>query len=280
MASPTEKTLNALLSSTLRIEKMAEKSEERSKEASKRDEVRTALLVSMSSNIEAMKNSLDQIQSNSARAAIHLANIEKAIGKESKGGGGKGGKIEVTSKGLFGLVTSALLFKLVGKQTGEEFTNFVADYIKIFVEIHNVVDEIKEAGPALYGATKGIVKSIALLALATPLIAIVTPFVPTIKAIAEALAAVNEVTGSEENFENAKRARKTTMMQVATLAFAGLAIVGLGVLVMEYPLQVAAGIGVIVGLALVFSLIGMASPLIGQGSDAVMEMGFAVGIFG
>ena len=281
MPSPTEKTLNALLSSQLRIEKLLEKAATNKDGESSADESNIDnIALSISSNVEAMRSTLESVETAQWRAVDHLLEIENLLRHGDSGKGGKGGVVKIKAAGFIGLVTSALLFKLVGKKAGEEFVEFVQNFVNVFVRIAGIVGEMSMAGPAIWSATKGLAKSIVLLALITPLIALVTPFIPAIEAIARALAEVNKSVGSEEQAEYGKRTRNNFIMMAASMAIIGLALVGLGMLVFKFPIQIITGIGVMLLISGIFAIIGLAGPIIERGADAVKDIGYAIGIFG
>jgi len=217
-------------------------------------------------------------ESMSKTADLQLKTLQDI--KKLLGGGGKditsasdGGGLFGAAKGAFGAVEAAKLFKKVGAASGQVFIIFIQDFAKAISEIDGA--ELKKKGEGFALAASGIARVIVYLAMLKPLMGMANSAIPMMKKIVKGVSdALNEI---DENAPKKAMAAAKAMLwlSLAILATVG-ALVLAGMIAMQAPDALMAGILAVAGAAAVFYLVGMASDKIQKGAKAMAFVGLSM----
>lgn len=204
-----------------------------------------------------------------------LQDIKKLLGgggKDIKSASDDGGLFGA-AKGAFGAVEAAKLFKKVGAASGQVFIIFIQDFAKAISEIDG--EELKKKGEGFALAASGIARIIVYLAMLKPLMGMANSAIPMMKKIVKGVSdALNEI---DENAPKKAMAAAKAMLwlSLAILATVG-ALVLAGMIAMQAPDALMAGILAVAGAAAVFYLVGMASDKIQKGAKAMAFVGLSM----
>ena len=211
-----------------------------------------------------VKTSQDQLKT--------LLNIEKLLGSDSKKGL-KGKNIEGSAIGVLGISAAAAMYKEVGKEDGDKFVSFITDFFKAFDNVDE--GKMKSGGEAIEKSSKSLIHLLKALSAMKSLI-------PAAEVSAKALGGVLKELSTafshidKDAVENAKQAAKALGYMALGMLVVTVALVIMGMALMEYGAEIAMGVLVVAGVAGLFYLIGTQADIIDQGAKAMAFVGLSM----